>query len=323
MSLLNTIVFIIASVTLFLFGLQSFSKEVQHLSDGPLKKGLSFATKNRFVAALSGAFSTMLLQSSSAVSALAVTLTHTGLIHLKAVMAILIGANIGTASTAFIVSFKIQGVGAYFLVLGSLMSLLPIKQRVLGKTIFYFGFIFFALDQIGNALTPLYEEPFVLEWLQHSDFLPLGILAGTLLTALLQSSSVVTGLAVILAQQGLLSMPGAVAVVLGANIGTTSTALFASVSLGKTAKAAAYANFLYNGIGVVLVYPLIPTLTNISFTIANARPGLTVAFSHLIFNSLVAVLFLTLLTPLHRWLEEKILKQKLLIFTSKDDVKSK
>ena len=299
MSALDSIVFAVASVTLFLYGLQSFSREIQQLSDGPLRKALAFATRNRFVGAITGAATTAVLQSSSAVSALAIALTNSKLLNLRSVMPVLIGANVGTASTAFLVSWKVHGLGAYFLLAGSILSLLPIKVRVLGKSIFYFGFILFALDQTNGALHPFFNEPFVVEWLSHADNPIIGIFAGLILTALLQSSSVLTGIAVILADQGLLTLPGAVAVVLGANIGTTTTALVASLGMETVAKTAALANLGFNIIGVVLAYFFIYQLSSFASELGNGSVGISVAYAHLIFISSVSVIFLALLTPTH------------------------
>lgn len=302
MSALDSIVLAVASVTLFLYGLQSFSREIQQLSDGPLKKSLTLATKNRFVGALTGAITTAVLQSSSAVTALAVALTNSSLLNLQSVLPVLIGANIGTASTAFLVSWKAHGLGAYFLLLGSVLSLLPIKGRVLGKTIFYFGFILFALDQINGALRPFFAQPFVVELLSQADQPFVGIVAGLVLTALLQSSSVLTGIAVILADQGLLTLPGAVAVVLGANIGTTTTALVASLGMNAIAKTAAFANLFFNIVGVIVAFFLIVPLANLSSGLGNGATGISVAYAHLIFNTGTAFIFLTFLTPTYRLL---------------------
>lgn len=302
MSVLDSIVLAVASVTLFLYGLQSFSREIQQLSDGPLKKSLTFATRNRFIGALTGAVTTALLQSSSAVTALAVALTNSSLLNLRAVLPVLIGANVGTASTAFLVAWKAHGLGAYFLLLGSILSLLPMKVRVLGKSIFYFGFILFALDQINGALRPFFAQPLVVEWLSRADEPLIGIAAGIVLTALLQSSSVLTGIAVILADQGLLTLPGAVAVVLGANIGTTTTALVASLGMNDVAKTAAFANLFFNAVGVIVAFFLITPLANLSAGLGSGATGSSVAYTHLIFNSGTAVVFLAFLTPTYHLL---------------------
>lgn len=305
MSALNSIVFAVASVTLFLYGLQSFSREVQQLADGPLRRVLLIATKNRIIGALTGAVTTAILQSSSAVAALAVALTNTKLLSLRAVMPVLIGANVGTASTAFLVAWKVHGLGAYLLLLGSVLSLLPIKVRVVGKAIFYFGFILFALDQINHALAPFFHEPFVLTWLSHADQPLLGILAGAVLTALLQSSSVVTGITVIFASQGLITLPGAIAVVLGANIGTTTTALIASLGMGSVARSAAIANLGFNVVGVFFAYWFISPLAVMTSTLGDRSVGVSVAYAHLFFNVGTALLFLAFLSPTHDFLNRK------------------
>lgn len=310
MSILNTLVLAIAYVTLFLYGLQSFSREIQILASGPLQKILQLATFNRVIAAFSGAITTALLQSSSAVSSIAVGLTNAGLLSFQGVLALLIGANVGTASTAFLVSFKLQAIGAYLLVIGSTLSLLPIKTRVAGKTIFYFGFIFFALDQIGAALKPFYNEPFVVEWLTHADNPFLGVGAGLLLTALLQSSSVLTGIVVLLAKNDVITLNGAIAVILGANIGSSSTALLASTGMELKARTVAIANFLFNLLGVVIAFFWIPQLARLSQFLAPDNLGLAVAYSHLIFNFGAAVLFLSLLTPLRGYLENWMQNKK-------------
>lgn len=305
MSALHALVIAIAAVTLFLYGLQSFSREIQTLSDGPLRRTLALATKNRFTAALTGMVATAVLQSSSAVSSLAVALSDAGLLGLRAVLGVLIGSNVGTASTAFLVSFKIHGLGAYFIVLGSILSLLPLRARVIGKTLFYFGFILFALDLIGGAMEPFYQEPHVLEWLRWAERPYVGILLGVLFTALFQSSSVVTGMAVILADAGALQLTGAVAVVLGANIGTTSTALIASLAMKPLARAAAQANMIFNTIGVLLAYPFIRQLTELSWDLGESSTGLAVAFSHLTFNLGMAA-FALLTMP---WLKNHLLNR--------------
>ncbi len=299
MSALDSIVFAVASITLFLYGLQSFSREIQALSDGPLRKTLALATRNRVAGALTGAVTTAILQSSSAVSALAVALTNSGLLNLRSVLPVLIGANVGTASTAFLVSWKIQGMGAYLLLLGALLSLLPIKIRVMGKSIFYFGFILFALDQISVALKPFYGEPIVKAWLSLADHTHLGILAGFALTALLQSSSVLTGIVVLLVEQNQISLHGAIAVVLGANIGTTATALIASVGMKSSARMAAVANLLFNITGTIFAYFSIATLARVSWALGEPSYGVAVAYAHLLFNVGVAILFLSLLNPTH------------------------
>ncbi len=292
-----------AAVTLFLYGLQSFTRELQHLSGSVLKRGLERATRHRILAAVVGMVSTAVLQSSSAVSTLVIALSDAKLLTLKAALAVLVGANLGTASTAFIVSFKLNHVGAYLLVAGSLLSLMPIKLRLIGKSLFYFGLILFSLDQISVVLEPVYHSPRLLELLTYAAHPMVGVFIGLTITALVQSSSVVTGLVVLLANEGSLSMIGAVAIVCGANIGTTATGLFAAAQLGRSARVIALANLIFNLLSVVLVFPFIPQLAEGALVWSRSDLGLAVALSHLLFNTTVMALGLLLLTPVCRWLQ--------------------
>jgi phosphate:Na+ symporter len=304
MDIMNSIVFVMASVTLFMFGLQGFSKEVQTLSEGPLKAFLAVITRFRFSAAFFGALATALIQSSSAVSAIAVALAHSGLMGLKGVLALLIGTNVGTASTAFLVSYKVQHIGPYFIVIGMVLSMLPVGIRVVGKTLFYFGLIFFALDQIRFALIPFYDADEIKTVLTYADIPLLGVLAGALLTLALQSSSVLTGVAVICVQERLLSLHAGVAIVLGSNIGTTATAIFASFAMGKLAKVAAVTNFYFNLLGVMMIFPFVMWLTDASMSFAEGRVGIALAYAHLFFNVFLALFFLSSLSAV-LWLIKK------------------
>lgn len=301
---MTPLVSVLAIVMLFLFGLQNLSRELEQLIKGSMQQAFERLTQNRVIAALTAAFATALIQSSSAITALAVTLVEARVLSLKRALAVLIGSNIGTASTAFLVSFKLQGLGAYFIVLGSILSFLPIRLRVVGKSIFYFGFVLFILDELSQALRGA-MDPATFETLILGTQSPLiAILVGIVMSAVFQSSSLVTGLAVILSSQHLLPLPMAVAIALGANIGTTTTALIASVGMKTMARKAAIANFIFNLTGVILVYPFLEGLTDLAANLSNHKMGMAVAWSHLIFNSALAILFLPLITPLYHLLDD-------------------
>lgn len=177
----------VAVIILFLFSLQSFSHELQTVGGETLKAWLGRATANRWKGLLAGAAATALVQSSSAVSALAVALVDAGVISFKASLGVLLGASIGTTSTAWLVSFKLTTMGPYFIVLGALVSLLPFRYSFLGKAIFYFGVIFFALNLVSDRLKPLSEVPAFREWLGRAEAPWLGVLVGIVFTALVQS----------------------------------------------------------------------------------------------------------------------------------------
>ncbi|MBK7945316.1 MAG: Na/Pi cotransporter family protein [Flavobacteriales bacterium] len=285
---------VIAAIMLFLFALRGFSQELQTVGGDALKRSLARITGSRWGGFLTGALATALVQSSSAVSAILIAFVDAGAIGFTESLAVLLGANVGTTSTAWLVSMRLTGLGPFFIVLGGLVSLVPFRIRVLGQAIFYFGFIFFALDTLNGALGPLREQPLFLEWLARADDLWIALLFGIVFTAVVQSSSVAVGVCILFVQQGLLPPASAVAIVVGANIGTTSTALIASMQLSEGAKATAWANFLFNLAGVLLYLPFLHWFADWLHA-RTSGPTMTVVWAHLIFNLSVALLFLLFL----------------------------
>lgn len=284
-------ILVLSALLLFLYGLEHFSQELQTVGRDKLPRWLAMATRDRFRGLLLGASVTAVVQSSSAVSALVVALVNSGTLSFASSLAVLLGAKIGTTSTAWLVSFKLTNIGPYLIVLGGLITVLPFSIRVIGRAIFYFGFIFFALDLIGSSLQPLRQSPAVLEWLAYAQEPWLGILMGIVVTVVLQSSSVVSGLAIVLVQQGVLDPIGAVAIVVGATLGTTATGLIASIPMDAFAKRAALMNLLFNAVGVVLMLPFVSAFGEWAVRVGET-PGQAVAIANLAFNAGVALLFL-------------------------------
>lgn len=305
MSGLQVAVAVMAAIMLFLFALRGFSRELQHVGGDALKQSLSRITGSRVGGFLTGALATAVVQSSSAVSAILVAFVDAGAIGFTESLAVLLGANVGTTSTAWLVSMKLTGLGPVFIVLGGLISLVPFRIKMLGQAIFYFGLIFFTLDLLNGALGPLRGQPLFMEWLARADDLWVALLFGIVFTAVVQSSSVAVGVCILFVQQGLLPPASAVAIVVGANIGTTSTALIASMQLSDGAKAAAWANFLFNLVGVLLYLPFLHWFADWLHKLTSG-PVMTVAWAHLVFNLSVALVFLFSLgriSPvLQRWL---------------------
>lgn len=293
---------ILSAIMLFLFGLSSFSQELRSVAGVKLHSIMSRLTANRFIAFFVGASFTAVIQSSTAVTTLAVSLVDSGILSFSGSVAIMLGSYIGTTTTAWLVAFKITGIGPIFIVLGGLISILPVKIKIFGKALFYFGFIFFSLDLINNSLEPLKTNEFVLDLLLLTNSPFVGILIGVLLTIILQSSTVVTGLAIVFVQQGLLVPADSIPIVLGANIGTTTTALFASFAMTKTAKKAAVANTLINTIGVFMLLPFLKSFTDWVLEVAPT-PSMVVAVAHLGFNLVLVLVFMILLTPFVRLMD--------------------
>ncbi|MCX6911768.1 MAG: Na/Pi symporter [Verrucomicrobia bacterium] len=305
---LNLFFTAVSAVLLFLYGLQGFSRELQTVGGTVLQTWLARVTRHRWVAFAIGAGATALVQSSSAVSALTVALVESGVVSFRSSLGVLLGANVGTTATAWLVSFKLTGIGPVFIALGALLSALPIRARTAGKAVFYFGLIFLALDLISSGLKPLQQQPAFQQWLAYATRPWLGVLMGAAFTALVQSSSVTSGIAILMVQQGLLPAQAAIPIVVGANVGSTSTALMASIGMRPVARATAVANLLFNAAGALLFLPFLAPLSNALVALIR-DPGVAVALAHLAFNLTIALIFLPLLNRLEPLLRRRLIKQ--------------
>lgn len=294
---------IVSAIVLFLYGLGAFSEEIQNAGGTALKSWLERLTRNRWQGVLLGAVATAIIQSSSAVTSLAVTLVDAGVMPFAASLGVILGANVGTTSTAWLVSLKLTSIGPFFIVFGTLLSALPTRFKIFGKAAFYFGFIFFSLDVVSFTLKPLAQNPVFAEVLSRSSTPLMGVLAGMLITALVQSSSITTGLSILLVQQNILAGSAAIPIVIGANIGTTATALVASIKMQKTAKRVAIANLCFNTFGVVLFLPFLKWFAMKVVEFA-ADPGMAVAWAQLIFNVVMTLVVLVLLRVFQRRVEQ-------------------
>lgn len=299
MSTFQTATIFVATVVLFLHGLQGFSQEVQAAGSSTFQSLLGKLTKTRFRGFLLGLGITSLVQSSSAVSSITVALVDSGAITFRNSLAVLLGAKIGTTGTAWLVSFELASIGAFFIVAGAVLGVMPVRAKIFGKALFYFGFILFALDLLSGSLEPIRESPFLRELLGATASLPLSVLIGVIVTLIVQSSSVTSGLAVVLAQQGVVAPEAAIAVVIGASIGTTSTALIASAKMGSAAKRAARANTLFNVVGAVALLPFLDRFSAAILAV-GLDDGKSVALAQLVFAVVVAIPFLIFLRPFER-----------------------
>jgi len=302
MSSLRILFAAISAIVLFLYGLEAFSRELQAVGGETLRKWLGTLTESRWRGVVLGTIVTAIIQSSSAVTSLTVALVDAGTMTLNSSLGVLLGANIGTTSTAWLVSLKLTGIGPFFIVLGTALSVFPTRFKVLGKAAFYFGFIFFSLDLVSFTLKPMAQSPLFAEVLSRSRTPLMGVLAGMVVTGIVQSSSITTGLCILLVQQTILSATAAIPIVIGANIGTTATALVASIKMQKAARQVALANLCFNTFGVVLFLPFLGWFAAKVVDFAG-EPGTAVAWAQLIFNLVMTLAVLILLRIFQRRVE--------------------
>ncbi|MGL4315102.1 MAG: Na/Pi cotransporter family protein [Pseudomonas sp.] len=301
MSSLQSVFAAVSAIVLFIYGLQGFSRELRAIGGDALQSWLGRVTESRWLGFSIGVLATAIMQSSSAITSLTTALVDASAISFRASLGVLLGANVGTTATAWLVSLKLTSIGPIFIVLGAFLSMLPRHLRVAGKSVFYFGLIFFALELISVELKPLHQHPVFAQWLALAQVPWLGVLMGVVFTAVVQSSSVTSGIAILLAQQGVLPAEAAIPIVIGANVGSTSTALLASIGMNPAARATAMANCLFNTVGAIIYFPFLQPFAQAMVGFAG-DPGMAVAWAHLIFNLTTALAFLLSLD----WIEPRI-----------------
>lgn len=299
---------IVPGIILFLYGIEQFSKEIQKAAGEKFRNLLAKVTKTPIRGLLFGTLLTALIQSSTATTVIATGLVNAGLLSFAQSLGIIFGANIGTTITAHLVSLKLTAVAPFFIIFGFLMDLFGGRFKVLGKPLFYFGIVFFSLNLVSGEVMHLKNDPAVLSLFSNFSNIFIAIAIGFFITNLFQSSSVTTGLVVVFAQSGLITLPQAIPILLGANVGTTTTTLLASARMEFYAKRAAMAHFLFNFLGMLLVLPFIPLMVLV-VTFIGGSEGQQVANAHTIFNVVVAIFFLVFIRQF-RALVEWIIKGK-------------
>ncbi|MGA0132925.1 MAG: Na/Pi cotransporter family protein [Opitutales bacterium] len=285
----------VAAVMLYLHSLRDFAREVTTLGGERLRGWLRTLTGNRFMGALTGATFAALVQSSSVVNFVTMGLAERRALPMRSAWTVMIGANVGTTVTAWLIAFKLTALGPVLMTAGGFWSLLaPQRLRPYGKPIFHFGLIFLALELIRSTLLPLAQTPEVLAWRDNLSTPPLALAFGACLTMLVQSSSVVVGMTVLSVAGGLLAPELSIWVVVGANLGTGWVALATAWSLGPFARRLATFNAGLDLCGLALFavamqHAVLPLLGMV------AEPGRKVALAHSAFNLSASGLALLLL----------------------------
>lgn len=273
---------------LFLYGMRIMSDSIEKVAGAKLRGILERLTTNRFMAILVGVFFTAVIQSSSACTVMVVSFVNSGLMTLTQAAGVIFGANIGTTVTALLVSFKLEKAAPVILLVGVLIVMFVKKQKVSqwGEVIIGFGVLFMGLSTMSGAMSGMKDSPAVLLMFASLKSPILAVLLGTVLTAVIQSSSVTVSIMVLLANQGLLSMDIGMFIILGCNIGACTSALLASLNGKKDAKRAAAIHLVFNVIGTIIVYIIfslaVEQIVGGLSVLAHGDPGRMVAYAHML-----------------------------------------
>lgn len=290
---------LLGGVGLFLFGIKLMGESLQDLAGDRLRRLISALTSSPVKGVLVGAMVTVLIQSSSATTVMTASFVHAGLMTLKQSIGVIMGAAIGTTVTAQIIAFKIKefalpiiGFGMLFAVFGRSK-----RQKYIGNGVVGFGLLFVGMQTMESAMYFLRDRQDLFLAFQHHPVL--GVLAGTLLTMLVQSSSATVGLTIVMASQGLLTLDSAIPILFGDNIGTTITAVLASIGLNRSAKQSAFAHVFFKVIGVLVFLFLLEPFRHI-VVLTSSDIARQLANAHTIFNVLNTILFLPFIDPFVR-----------------------
>ncbi len=266
MGIVNVLIQTIGGLGLFILGMKMMTEGLQLSAGKRIKKILGAVSSNRVIGCLTGAGVTAMVQSSSATTVMLIGFVSAGLMTLQQAVGVILGANIGTTMTAQLIAFKLTEAALPAIALGVCMKFFTRqkKYRYIGEVILGFGLLFFGMTVMKHGLAPIKNDPTFIQFFTKFDpgstgGLLLCVFIGAVLTILVQSSSATIGLTMTLATQGLLTFPGAMALVLGENIGTTITAELATIgSTNINAHRAARAHTMFNVIGVTFMLIIFP-----------------------------------------------------------------
>lgn len=292
-------------LALFLYGMEKMSAGMKKAAGDSMRSILSALTNNRYMGLLVGAFVTMIIQSSSATTVMLVSFVQAGLMTFVQSLGVILGADIGTTITAQLVAFKLTDYALLMIALGFAFMMFGRNenQKNIGESILGFGILFYGMKLMSDAMYPLRTyEPFI-NTLSHLENPLLGLLVGAAFTALIQSSSAFTGIIIVLAQQGLLSLDAGIPLIMGANIGTCITAGLASIGASREAKRVAMAHVMFKIVGVLLfifwipwfadiIRAISPVSTEVGMDNLSAVVPRQIANAHTIFNVGLALVFI-------------------------------
>jgi len=284
----------------FLYGMEKMSNGMKSTAGNRMRSILGSLTKNRVIAMFVGAFVTMVIQSSSATTVMLVSFVQAGLLNFVQSMGVILGADIGTTITAQMIAFKLTDYALLMVFIGFVLKMFgkTEKMKSVGDIVLGFGILFFGMKLMSDAMKPLRTYPLFIDLMRNLENPLMGILVGAVFTAVVQSSSATTGVLIVLAQQGLISLDGGIPVIFGANIGTCVTAALAGIGASREAKRVALAHVMFKIAGVLLFIFWIPQFSDLIQALAlkfGSGTARQLANAHTIFNVSLGLFFLPLI----------------------------
>lgn len=313
---LQTLFGLLGGLAIFLYGMNKMSDALQKTAGDKMKRILGFLTKNPVMGVLAGALVTAVLQSSSATTVMIIGFVSAGLISMPQAISVIFGANIGTTMTAQLLAFKLSDYIYPIIFIGFIMYFIAKKDKIkqIGMVIFSFGLLFEGIEIMGSVMKPLATSDVFIQLMgQVKDMPILGVALGTVMTLVVQSSSATIAVLQNFASQAgpdgvtsIIGLAGAIPILLGDNIGTTITAVLASIGQSRDAKRVAAAHCTFNITGAAVAFCIFPYFAKVVQYISTKGPEVSVisrqiANAHTLFNVTVTLIWLPLIPLMLRW----------------------
>ncbi len=293
--MVQQIILFLAGLSFLIFSLLKLSAGIQRIFSVRIRHYLKKIVRRPIQGVWLGAVITALFQSSSATMVLVVGLVSAGLISFFNSLGIILGAGIGTTVTLQLVVLKVTDISPLFIIAGVLLWLTgKDKRKAVGEAVFYFGLLFFSLFLMGQTFAPLRQSQSFVNLLQSAGNPLLAVLISFIFTAIVQASSIITSLSILLAQQGLITTETGVLFVLGASVGTTATAILASIGSGRNAKRTALSYFVFRFLTVVVILLFLPHFIRLLKTL-SPNVGQQIVNAYLVETILSVIIFLPIL----------------------------
>ena len=291
------IIGLFGGLALFLYGMGKMSDGMKKAAGNKMRTILSALTRNKIAALILGAFVTMVIQSSSATTVMLVSFVQAGLMTFGQTLGVILGADIGTTVTAQLIAFKVSDYALLMIAIGFGMQMISKTDNVrnTGEIILGFGILFYGMKLMSDAMEPLRGYDVFINGMKGLENPLMGLLVGTIFTALVQSSSASTGVVIVLAHQGLITLEAGIPLIFGANIGTCVTAGLATINTSRDAKRVALAHVLFKIAGVMIFIFWIPGFAEIVRGISvkfGSDIARQIANAHTIFNVSLAFIFI-------------------------------
>jgi len=286
---------LLCGIGLFLYGMKIMSRGAEKAFGEKLRAVLAVTAGTKLRAVLTGTAVTGVIQSSTAVTVMTVGFVESGLMSIFQATGIVLGANIGTTVTSLLIAFNFSSIASACIFFGALPVIIGKNKRIryLGEIILGFGLLFFGLNTMGSAFSFLRENPdFLLFMVTSSKGKLKGVIAGTVMTVIMQSSSATVGILQSLCMQGLIDTESALYIVLGQNIGTVFTSMLSAAGKNKAARQVGMIHLIFNLAGSVLfmligeIFPIAQLLEEIE------SPSMQVSVFHIAFNVITVIVFI-------------------------------